>query len=97
MVNHTILLVQPTNAASRTYYDFADISMCIKFLVEMYEKKLKQLNPNMRQITYDIKDIYRFLDTYSDICALTQHQNAYLPKDANWVKKKIFAYLKNQA
>ena len=71
--------------------------MCMKFMVELYEKKLKQLNPSMRKITYDVKDIYNFMDTYKDICCLTQHENAYLPRDINWIKQKLFNYLKKQA
>ena len=97
MVQHTILLMQPAAPSTRTYYDFADINLCMKFLVEMYEKKLKQLNPTLRRITYDVNDVYEFMDTYKDMCCLTQHQDAYLPRDIGWMKQKLFNFLKKQA
>ena len=36
----------------------------------MFEKRLKQLNPNMRQITYDINDLYTYIDSLPDLSAL---------------------------
>ncbi len=39
-------------------------------LVKMYEHKLKELNPTISNITYDITDLYKFLDSLHDICGL---------------------------
>lgn len=39
-------------------------------IVKMYEHKLKDLNPNAQNITYDINHLYAFLDSLHDICAL---------------------------
>ena len=39
-------------------------------LVKMYEHKLKELNPQVPHITYEITDLYKFLDDMSDMCAL---------------------------
>lgn len=39
-------------------------------LVKMYEHKLKELNPTVQNITYDVSDLYNFMDNMHDLCAL---------------------------
>lgn len=65
----------------------------------MYEHKLKELNPSVQNITYDISDLYNYIDNLHDICGLVLDppSNKYEPKDRNWIKSKVFAHLKNQA
>lgn len=36
----------------------------------LYERKLKELNPAIRNITYDISDLYNFIDGLADLSAL---------------------------
>lgn len=36
----------------------------------LYERKLKDLNPAIRNITYDIADLYNFIDGLADMSAL---------------------------
>lgn len=36
----------------------------------MYEAKLKEINPNQVHITYDITDLYEFIDGLGDLSAL---------------------------
>lgn len=36
----------------------------------LYERKLKDLNPAIRNITYDIADLYNFIDGLTDMSAL---------------------------
>jgi hypothetical protein len=36
----------------------------------MFEKRLKELNPSMPTISYDIADLYTYLDTFHDFTAL---------------------------
>lgn len=50
--------------------DFPSVGAGMDALVKMYEHKLKQLNPGVDNITYDISDLYKYLDTLHDICAL---------------------------
>ena len=68
---HTIVLVQYTgNLNSRTYMDFPSVGAALDAIVKMYEHKLKELNPSVPHITYDISDLYKYLDSLQDICAL---------------------------
>jgi len=50
--------------------DFPSVGAGMDALVKMYEHKLKELNPLVTNITYDINDLYNFLDSLHDICAL---------------------------
>ncbi|KAK4760141.1 hypothetical protein SAY87_023272 [Trapa incisa] len=52
-------------------------------LCGLYERKLKELNPAIRNITYDISDLYNFIDGLADLSALiiennTKKLNAYI-------------------
>jgi hypothetical protein len=37
---------------------------------QLFEKRLKELNPTMKNITYDISDLYDFIDAITDLSAL---------------------------
>ena len=39
-------------------------------VVKLYEQKLKQLNPQVRQITYELPHLFNYIDSLGDICAL---------------------------
>ena len=68
---HTIVLIQHTNSyQSRTYIDFPSVGAAMDALVKMYEHKLKELNPSVPHITYDIADLYNYLDSLFDVCGL---------------------------
>jgi hypothetical protein len=65
----------------------------------MYEMKLKELNPQIGHITYDISDLFKFLDSMTDLCAMVfdHATQKYDPKDRNWVKEQVVNYLRNAA
>lgn len=68
---HTIILIQHTNLyQSRTYIDFPAVGIALDAVIKMYEVKLKELNPSVPHITYDISDLYNYLDSLYDVCAL---------------------------
>ncbi len=68
---HTILLLQSTPAAaSRTYLDFDSLGKALDAVTRMFEDRLKELTPGARNITYDVHDLFRFLDNLHDISAL---------------------------
>uniref|UniRef100_A0A7S3HCL7 Enhancer of rudimentary homolog n=1 Tax=Spumella elongata TaxID=89044 RepID=A0A7S3HCL7_9STRA len=97
---HTIILVQYSNSfQSRSYMEFPAVNAALDALVKMYEHKLKELNPSVPNITYDISDLYQYLDSLHDLCGLVldPNSNKYEPKDRKWLKEKIFAHLRGQA
>lgn len=44
-------------------------------VVRMYEDRLKELTPGSKNITYDIQDLFRYLDNITDISALVYVKN----------------------
>jgi Enhancer of rudimentary len=97
-MSHTIILVQYTNDyATRSYLEFPTVAQAMDALVKMYEHKLKELNPDVRHITYDISDLFNFLDSLQELVGLVMNGTSYLPKDKTWVKESITSHLKGQA
>ena len=39
-------------------------------LCGMYEKKLRDVNPTVQNLTYDISDLFNFIDGMTDLSAL---------------------------
>ena len=75
---HTLLLVQYNNSAgSRTFLDFESQPAAMDGICGLYEKELKALNPAHKNITYDVADLYTYLDQLTDIsclvCVHVQH------------------------
>jgi hypothetical protein len=36
----------------------------------LYENRLRELNPSVRNITYDVNDLNNYIDHLGDFCAL---------------------------
>jgi hypothetical protein len=65
----------------------------------MYEQRLKELNPEKRKITYDISDLFAYVDSLTDLTCLvwSSEINAYAPHNKEWIKQSVFSHLKTQA
>lgn len=62
-MSHTILLVQPgARPETRTYSDYESVNECMEGVCKIYEEHLKRRNPNTPTITYDISQLFDFLD-----------------------------------
>ncbi len=67
----TIILLQTNpSAQSRTYLDFDTKAKAMDAVVKMYEDRLKEITPGARNITYDVQDLFRYIDNITDISAL---------------------------
>lgn len=65
-MSHTILLVQPgARPETRTYSDYESVNECMEGVCKIYEEHLKRRNPNTPTITYDISQLFDFLDQVS--------------------------------
>lgn len=57
-----------------TALTFCDV--CILFvchdlgICETFEKRLRDANPSLNNITYDISDLYKYIDALTDMSAL---------------------------
>uniref|UniRef100_G3NP05 Enhancer of rudimentary homolog n=1 Tax=Gasterosteus aculeatus aculeatus TaxID=481459 RepID=G3NP05_GASAC len=71
IMSHTILLVQPTKRPEgRTYADYESVNECMEGVCKMYEEHLKRMNPNSPSITYDISQLFDFIDDLADLSCL---------------------------
>jgi hypothetical protein len=68
-------------------------------LIKMFEDRLKQMTPDAPKITYDVQDLFRYLDNLHDVAALSldQAMGAYVPMDKEALKNGIYEHLKNAA
>ncbi|KAL5144818.1 Enhancer of rudimentary [Glycine soja] len=108
---HTIILMQASpNRATRTFMDFESITQAMGGICALYERKLKELNPAIRNLSYDIVDLYNFIDGLADMSALVDYHgclvstcsydhssHAYVPHDRQWIKQRTFQHLKKLA
>ena len=95
---HTIILMQlEKSKASRSYEDFETITKAIQHICTIFESKLRQLNPNLPNIVYEVQDLWRFIDNVPDLSALVYDpgKDAYLPCGKEWLKKKALQHLKS--
>jgi len=98
--NHTIVLIQfGQNVNTRTYHDFETETLALEGVLKIFEQKLKLENPAMRNITYDIKDLYNYIDGITDMSCLVldTQQMAYVPHSKDWIKQSLLAHLKTLA
>jgi hypothetical protein len=95
--SHTILLVQ--EGKSRTYTTHDTFEAACAALIAMYEKKLKELNPQLHHIQYDVKDLNKYLDTLTDITCMCLDKTTFQYQGISKAKVKtgIVAYLTKQA
>ncbi|KAK9947225.1 hypothetical protein M0R45_012657 [Rubus argutus] len=97
---HTIILMQTSqNKATRTFMDYGSISQAMDGICGLYERKLRELNPAIRNISYDIGDLYNFIDGLADMSALVYDHSiqAYLPYDRQWIKQRTLRHLQKLA
>ena len=97
---HIILLIQRTDMpSSRTYSDFDSLQTFVDGLCKIFEEHLKRMHPNTPSITYDISELFDFLDSMKDVSCLvlSSKHNMYAPYNREWIKEKIYVQLRRQA
>ncbi|KAI8912952.1 enhancer of rudimentary [Powellomyces hirtus] len=81
------------------FADHETIGDAVEAIIAKYEQRLKQLNPTVRNIHYDVNDLQSYIDTYGDLACLVLNQatGSYEPHDRTWFKAKVFNHLRKQA
>ena len=68
---NTILLVQYNlTIGSRTFMEFETLAAAMDEICALFERELKALNPSQSNMTYDIADLYAYIDQLCDISCL---------------------------
>ena len=99
-MSHAILLVQPTKRPEgRTYTDCESVSACTEGVCNMYEDHLKRMSPNSPSVTYDITQLFDFIDDLADLSCLVYRADiqTYQPYNKDWIKEKTYELLPRQA
>ena len=100
MSTHTILLVQPTpRPESRTWSDYETIGECMEGICKIFEEHLKKQNPTSASITYDVSQLFEFIDRLADLSCLVFNKTSsnYAPHNKDWIKEQIYILLRRQA
>jgi Enhancer of rudimentary len=68
---HVLLLCQTDeNKSSREYREFDRETSALEGVCQLFEERLKILHPTQSEITYDIKDLFQFIDDLPDLSCL---------------------------
>nr|XP_045015790.1 enhancer of rudimentary homolog [Jaculus jaculus] len=97
-MSHTILLVQPNKRPEgRTYA--MNLNECMEGVCKMYEEHLKRMNPNSPSITYDISQLFDFIDDLADLSCVVYRADTqtYQHYNKDWIKEKVYMLLRGQA
>ncbi|KAI9229102.1 MAG: enhancer of rudimentary [Piptocephalis tieghemiana] len=97
---HTLLLVQVSDASdTRSWSEHNTVTHAIQEIIEAFQTQLKRQNPRAQNISYDLDDLFNFIDGHQELCALVYEpaQKAYAPKDRTWIKERANHYLMKQA
>ena len=95
--SHTILLLQfLPDETSKTFIDYDDIGRCVDGVCQLYEQRLRLQNTEKREVTYDVHQLFLYLDSLKDLGALVYNVNikAYEPKSRDWIKQQVYCQLK---
>jgi hypothetical protein len=84
---------------TRTYSDFESVNECMEGVCKIYEEHLKRQNPLTASITYDISQLFDFIDQLADLSCLVYQKSTstYAPYTKEWIKEKIYILLRRQA
>ncbi|KAL7063560.1 hypothetical protein AAHC03_01122 [Spirometra sp. Aus1] len=100
-MGHTILLVQSAakKPDTRAWTDYETVNQCLEGVCKIYEEQLKRQNPSAPTITYDISQLFEFIDALADLSCLEFHEDTatYVPHTKHWIKENIYLLLRNQA
>jgi hypothetical protein len=97
---HTILLLQNGKSPnSRTYLDFETVPLALDGVCKLFEERLKQQFAGQRNITYDVSDLFAFIDGLPDLGALVFDHSTlqYQARNKDWIKEKVLRHLQNVA
>ena len=100
VMSHTILLVQSgLKPETRTYSDYETVNEAMEGLCRIYEEHLKGSNPDKAAITYDISQLFDFMDQMADLSCLVYQRDTstYSPHNRDWIKEKVYVLLRKQA
>ncbi|KHN80085.1 Enhancer of rudimentary -like protein [Toxocara canis] len=98
-MSHTVLLIQPSPMPqSRTWLDYETLNACLRDVCKMFEVHLKNQNARSTPLTYDVHQLFNFIDRLGDLsCFVWDADMAmYAPHNKQWIKEQIYVFLRGQ-
>ncbi|OQV14173.1 putative Enhancer of rudimentary-like protein [Hypsibius exemplaris] len=97
-MSHCVLLLQTTkDPGSRTYSDYEDEDAALREICNLFETLLRKSQPGRDYITYDIRDLYDFIDRLEDLAIMINQEvrgsKLYLPRGKQFIKEAIYDLL----
>ena len=76
-----------------------ELFLFVLAICKVFEEHLKKRNPTSPSITYDISELFEFINEIADLsCLVFQKQTGqYKPHNKEWIKQEIFQLLRKQA
>ena len=99
MVGIVLMLIQhKTDTDSRRYQDFPELDKFLDHILKIFEDALRNRLQEKDNFTYDLSDLYEYLDELPQIMCLIYSEECrnYTPHDKNWIKSKLYSYLTTQ-
>lgn len=99
MVGKVLLLVQhKVDSESKRYQEFLSLEKCLDYILKIFEDKLRTQLQEKDNFTYDLSDLYEYLDDLPQILCLiySEEMRNFTPHDKNWVKSKLYSHLTTQ-
>ncbi len=96
---HTILLFQQDQApSSRTFYDFASLKTAAGGLTQIFENQLREFNPDRKELTYNMADLYEYIDRVPDLSMLVfdPYTKQYRPFTKAMIKDVLLEFVTSQ-
>mmetsp|Transcript_35445 Transcript_35445/g.78642 ORF Transcript_35445/g.78642 Transcript_35445/m.78642 type:complete len:105 (-) Transcript_35445:2658-2972(-) len=90
--NHTILLLQTAkHDSTRFYQDFSTVSNALEGFLKMYETRLREMNPSVKSITYELSSLFQYIDDIRELVVLSFDDSikGYRSYDRKWLKSKL--------
>lgn len=65
----------------------------------MYERRLRELNPDVTEFEYDLSDLFKYLDSLAEIAFMVMDPRSlkYDAMPREWIKQQIYARMKRMA
>ena len=86
------------DSESRRYQEFQSLDSCLDHVLKVFEDKLRIRLQEKDNFTYDLSDLYEYIDELPHIVCLiySEEFRNYTPHDKSWVKSKLYTHLTTQ-
>ncbi|EUD64508.1 hypothetical protein C922_05115 [Plasmodium inui San Antonio 1] len=94
-----VLLVQfSKKVESRTFVEYNSLKLALNGICQLYEQAIKENDPTVQRITYNMNDLFLYIDNIQKMTLMLFHQPTwtYKPHDKKWIKQKLVEHIKDQ-